>query len=607
YDVMQKIIEESIKEMAKEISEKHKISDIDRVFNILKKTAIDNKATRLEDTEDFIDDGSFTFIPSLWEALALFPPDRALEIFETSDLDDLFVKCGYISNLLDLDTPFYTHQELLELIIRFKKYCLDNKPNLLWRGYPLKCFNSSAWFYCKLSRLYPIKIPGPARIKSFADQKIVTEKGFGILDNERDIIFFYKWIKEALDDQMPLRQITPCSYIEAPLINGFTDKDIEHIEENRIKIFELKLRLLDIAHNYISNQNNIENYWEDCINLICEKLSVDDIQLFNNIEEKYADLSLLYVLYTGSSFMSVFPASFDREIMNAGGIKNLLEFIFLIEEELKIGLMHHTKTELLKLTDNQMPSISYFEFLSFNNIEEIDNAIYHSISYFSDEKDMHSMFYKRLAEDFQNKFKIQLSIPSELVSFFSNIIKLREEGEKIGIDINYGIVKHVVAGQKIVPFDLPENVKWEDITITFTDDEYAKINAKGFKGSIKERHFKDMGFGKMNSNKPCEQWLMLLKFAEHDGIYKYALPFKKTPKEKSPIEIEEEFDDETMLEKLALRDKEAGKKHKRKKKLTQILQSLFPNMKGDPIEIDEYQKIYKIKIKLSPPPPKFFQ
>jgi hypothetical protein len=102
-------------------------------------------------------------------------------------------------------------------------------------------------------------------------------------DADGNLIFAYTWIKEKIRPFGPIETQTQCAYEEAPLIDGLTDKDVEHIEEQRANLFNLKMKLLHIAYRYLTAKCDYANFWSDCINTIAGRLSVEDYKLFNEI------------------------------------------------------------------------------------------------------------------------------------------------------------------------------------------------------------------------------------------------------------------------------------------------------------------------------------
>ena len=80
---MDKIVEDVIAIEATALARRHNITDVGRVIAIMKRIAIDCNGNRFHENrqdEDPLEYG-LGFIPSLDEALAFLPPEKALSLF----------------------------------------------------------------------------------------------------------------------------------------------------------------------------------------------------------------------------------------------------------------------------------------------------------------------------------------------------------------------------------------------------------------------------------------------------------------------------------------------------------------------------------------------
>ena len=290
---MDKMVETILVHEAELLATKRSIAEVGRVIDILKKTALDYNGIRFlkdRDTKDPLEDG-LTFAPSFYEAISHLPIDKALSLFETVDIDELASKVSYFDFLTDNQAPLYTHEELAAFIKQFIVYLKANKSSLLAIGYPAKSFEKSPWLYENLSRLYPVKIPftvqdkdlphqtiaevdgvakrnankdqsiwakegadlsktnvleklsrlfpekdlvpiqdNPVENISYLQQDAVRNKSHDNIENDGKLNFNYAWAKECVyPSSEPHNDLTNCSYEEAPLIQGITDKDVTHI------------------------------------------------------------------------------------------------------------------------------------------------------------------------------------------------------------------------------------------------------------------------------------------------------------------------------------------------------------------------------------------
>jgi len=225
-------------------------------------------------------------------------------------------------------------------------------------------------------------------------------------------------------------------YDEAYIIDGFLNEDVEFIDEQRGKLFNLKLIILNIAYDYITLEKDYNNFWDECIDAISDKLPIKDFQRFNKVEGKYTDIFLRHRFPDGSNLIDSNPITDldPQKNMEAGGIKNLFEFIYLIEEELKICKMHNTKTRLLPLIDNQIPE-SYYQLVPLPTIADIDKVISDFLVYDDNEIEFEKMFDERLAKDVKEKFKQPLYVNPEKYDAIKAYSQFIETNHKIDINV----------------------------------------------------------------------------------------------------------------------------------------------------------------------------
>lgn len=525
-NTMDKINETIIINKAIELAKRYNIEDVELVFNILLKTAIDirefePKASRLF-TDEYIE-----FYPSLEEALQFLPVAEAMELFKKSNLVELYVKTIIIDYFNMLDTPFYTYDELSELIEKFKKYLEENKYSLIEKGYPKKSFESSFWLYKNLSRLYPIKIPVKTQDICFKDLKKSTLENFGKKDEEGNYIFKYEWAKEYRGPKEhfgKMKNFTYCKYNAAPLFEGLSNQDFEYIEERRARLFNLKIEILNISLNYIKNKKNSDEFWNDCLNVMSKKLPKEDIDTFNLIYKKYFDLFLLNKFEDGSFLVAVNPLTIYSKDLESGGIKNIFDFIYFIEEELKIGRMNKTKTSLISQIGSEEIH-SYFQLISYKNINKIDRIIFDFIKYEKQEKDFEEMFNRRLGESFANDFKVEFRVKQKYYNAVKSYVEDKERAEKEG-----GTLLHYYSPKKPESEyfeEISEGTKWEDIKVEAIEDSKnihldtyvcdKKITFSANKIKFKKT-FKEVGFSKKNG-KLNLQGLLFLVFFQNGGNF----------------------------------------------------------------------------------------
>jgi hypothetical protein len=594
---MDKLIEEVITIEAKALARIHNIYDVERVIKIMKRIAIDCNGFRYEitrNTKDPLGEG-LGFYPSLDKALAYLDSDKALSLFETADIDDLAYKVLYFDFLTDKETPFYTHEELAEVIEQFIPYLKANKSLLLAIGYPAKSFEKSPWLYRNLSRLYPVKIPFTVQGRSFSHQKIAEIDGIAERDSEGNLIFNYTWIKEWFYDLKPLEALSNCSYEEALLIKGLQNKDIKHIEENRAKVFNLKIEILELAYKYLCQNMNANDFWENCINIIANNFTNDAYQQFRKIESAY---SQLFVIDNTPAFLVTCPSAITegQPNLDTGGINNILALIFFVEAELIIGQMHKTRSVFLQLTNGKIPG-AYYDLVFSPSMPAIDEAIKQSLNDAKKTTEFNDFFDERLRTDSEKKLKMLLEVPPDKYDTLKVIRDLIKSGH-VSFFLKNTPLTSLPSSKKITPTPLPSGVHWDEITIKFNDGHNVTIK---YEDKTFRRDYKDMGFEDSRARKPNKQWEFLYLLAENNGEISWGKSSfgKRADIRKIEQDFGYKFDETTSQNKGFSIIKIPDKTKKTKQLLSQTLKAVFP-IEGDPFFPYKEVKAYKIRLKLIP-------
>jgi len=504
---------------AERLAKGYSISNINRVLDIFMKTAIDCRGERFHINrtgQDPLRHG-LEFYPSLFEALNYLPQESALSLFEKGDIDELAIKESLIRYWRDPWAPYYSLIELKELCSEFIEYLKASKSSLISLGYPKTDFAKSKWLFHYLSLLNPVKIPHSTN-KYGMPYYIGEDTGLTVnRDTLGNQIFEYIWLTEEWNTLKPSETQKPCSYEKAPIIDGFCDDDINFIDETRAILFNLKLDILGIAQAHIqrrlTNSTEQSGLWNDSIDLIADQLSISDFKRFDELERKYINVFLMDSFSDGSSMLHGNPVTGISKDLNAGGIKNLIEFIFHVEKELIIGKIHRTKTALDNLT-HKMDYASYYELAGHPNIEQVDEILLGFLSYEDQERKLDSEQSERLTMSIHNKFKMPLLVSPQKYDAIKAFAQFIEATEKIGIEIIGSFLKSRESHRKIQRVDLPSGCKWENITIRFINGNDITIKC----GDLQiDSDFKQMGFENRHERTPDLQWNILVLLSEHNG------------------------------------------------------------------------------------------
>lgn len=445
---MDKMVEKIIQDESKTIIKKFNIQekDCDRVFNIMHKTVFYFR----KDLDPLRKRVSFD--PSLDEALTYLSHEKSFNIFENSDFRELLNKCFIIELIFNKDTPFYTLQELSDILRKFVKYLESNKISLISIGYPFKNFSSSFWLYNKLSHLYPLKFAHSIQIQSSSKKSRTIIDNITKKDLDDSLIYNYIWLKKDIKHYKPIDNISLCSYEFAPLIDGFSKKDEEIIESIRAKVFYVKIQILEIAYSFLTNKKDIRDFWSECFEILSSKFTKEELENLWKMDVKY-EINKNFIDKTTLDNFSFLSEIFLSEVGH-GGILNILGFINHIERELKLGVMHNLKLNFLSFFSNSMP-LSYFQCISHPQIVKIDKIILDfkfAFSTFHDgwqdwgygkelgEKlcDFGDMFYDRTISDYSNKLNKNLKIPPKFYSKIKSLYDVMNSfDDNLVINIEY--------------------------------------------------------------------------------------------------------------------------------------------------------------------------
>ena len=504
---------------AERLAKGYSISNINRVLDIFMKTAIDCRGERFHINrtgQDPLKHG-LEFYPSLFEALNYLPQESALSLFEKSDIDELAIKESLIRYWRDPWAPFYSLIDLKELCSEFIEYLKISKSSLISIGYPKTDFTKSKWLYHNLGLLNPVKIPHSTN--NYGTPYFISENT-GLLINRDALgnqILEYTWLTEDWRTEQPSETQKPCSYEEAPFIDGFCDEDINFIDETRAVLFNLKLDILGIAQEHIQrrliNATEQSGLWDDSIDLIANQLSISDFKRFDELERKYENVFVHDFSSDGYSMLYGNPVTGISKDLNAGGIKNLIEFIFFLEKELIVGKIHRTKTSLDNLT-HKMDYASYYELAGYPSIEQVDEILLGFLSYEDQERKLDSEQNERLTMSIHNKFKMPLFVSPQKYDAIKAFAQFIEATEKIGIEIIGNFLKSRESHRKIQRVDLPSGSSWEDITIKFINGNDVSIKCGDFHI---DSDFKQMGFENRHERTPDLQWEILVLLSEYNG------------------------------------------------------------------------------------------
>ena len=401
-----------LRKKAVTIARQHNIADVERVSSILEKYIIhmSGRVGALKFDEDFFSE-NLSFVPSLEEALRFLPAKKALELFENSNLEELDAKVISAEYWFSGQTLFYTRRELEHLIKKFMSYLIENKASILNTGRPNTKFDDSHYFHDKLANIYPLVNAPSRKDKQFID-RVIRRTNNAKKETKKKIIYFSILCCEN-EDREPSTYFDPekmFTYEKKPALYSFTGSEIQQLKEQRPKFLNMKLKILEIACQYIKkrtvHQDNHTGFWKDCANAMSSSLSLQDFRFLDSLDRKYLNINFLRVLRDCLDSPLMDPIR-PLERTRTGGFKCILDFIFFVEKELATDKAHTTKTKIMSLFDNKIPE-SYYQMVLSPRIDEIDKIL-NELFATSEEEEFRHIFSERL-EDVKSKFKVCLYV-----------------------------------------------------------------------------------------------------------------------------------------------------------------------------------------------------
>lgn len=576
---MKKEIEKFIEEKAKKITEKYHFDTFDKYFkkntvdyftkvkNILYKTLITpERKNILFKTYGFPfnclfkSDSIIYFSPNFEEALMYLFPFHALDLFDNSSSEEINDFCA-AEQELKLNNigfhSFYTINELSNLFIDFATFMENNNNFLLETGWPKYMYKKDLSLLLDFSRTCPIKIP-----------KIIEDINEWECDDNQSFI----WSKEInLND---CKELIECDYQHAPILNTLSLKEVGFLEDIRPKITNLKKIILkEINDQLFSDRTDINSWYKNCIKIIFDHISKNDLSQFLHINKKYNEIHI-----------------YDSKILDdINGIMSILHWVY---QEIKFKLTSSTKNAyrlILKgsIFDEQKDIISIYQWMQFAKdpyeSDRVDGILTEFLNYQLKLKKrigLNNKFIYDVIDSYKKEYlKIPLLIKPKHSEKVINFIKMLEISKKLNMDVYLPEKKAKSSQKRITPLELPSGTKWEQIVLKFIDNESIEIT--GPKDYREIASFREMGFEnrKKLGRPPSLLWDFLRALAHTKGTFSWDLLEERT---RNPKMIKDAMDNAT----------------KRKQLVNQKLEAIF-NLKEDPIIYDRKNKIYQTRFTIT--------
>jgi|GEM_PF-2516559 len=314
--------------VARELAYKYEGLDIERVVNVLARTACDAHGSLTEWTgaEQAADSKlkalpPVWFLPSISEALQYLPPADALRLFENEDLELLRMRQLYISYLGSKEAPLYSIRECASAINNLLRYLRENKESLLETGYPRTVFKGNSLLSAQMVELYPVRLPSEVK--------------------EEDGEYSYTWSSARWQDDDQ-----PCSYEEAHLAPDLSLHDATRLESMRSRLYDARVEVLQTTMHCLRG-NDPEAIWRNSKTILAKCLSADEAYFLLDIDSSLK----------GSEYIQL-----RTPLSASGALSTLLSLVGHCMKELTIGTMAKTSEalgELIRKDERGRPYISY--------------------------------------------------------------------------------------------------------------------------------------------------------------------------------------------------------------------------------------------------------
>lgn len=565
---MNKKIEEEVLATTKYLTKKFGLdeSDINRLKNILIRIAqkiFGEQFNSVENTDDIdvvLKYGGW-LQPEIGSYFSEIPNNKVFELFENNDIDDLMA-LEYFFNDLDFDF-FYTYEELSNIIKPFIRYLSNNRNAIISTGFPLTSFEQSYWFYNNLSRLYPLKQPYAILRK---------EK-----NKEGNFLLEYHWEKRP-ENLFNSSNLKKSDFLNATYNSRYSFSAIDLIEDKRPILFELKIEILNILFDALLDKNCL-GLWKKCFRCMDDKLESEDFKSFIQIGEINYFFPDIYSEKKHENLFKKYNMSSSDYFFKQGGLTQIIELIFQVEKELRLGHINKIKNKLLTLSKNEIIS-TYYELLLNVDISELFTIGAEFREYQKEENKYRIFFKERLTNVLKKSFKTSLSDKPNRHDSIELLINSLMNKINSKIDFTESRNTSKTNTNNIIPIKLPPNTKWGQIVMQFIDNENIKITAPdNFKYTS---NYVEMGFKDKRRLCPNTQW----RFLQFLSLRKGCLSWKSLVEERNAIKKED-------IEKLINQAK------KRKQFLKDKLIEYF-QINEDPFH--DYRKInaYEVKFHLFP-------
>jgi hypothetical protein len=377
--------------------------------------------------ERFTDGGESSMFPPgfifdcLATAVQACGSDRAFEVFEQEDPEDL-MRRGIMFHALNNPTiPLHTTPELIAIVQCLIAYLDTNRNWLIENGLPRYGIPQSAFFDDVFGRNYFVKMPVAVQDgRSPNAQRQAEKTGHAEIENS-NLVYSYSWAKTALEDDsvhlavfingkeiwMPnvgwtnagglLAGVEICDYNDASYLPDI-EQHAQLLEIVRPKLHSVKESILHHVRDALLCQD-AGTLGMDCISIIKDEFLKDEVEKLYEIDFEYSQLvNTILRKESHSGYCSL------------GGFTHLIEMIQYFNFVVANGTVSDIRSQLDSLPSHLPFSsrLGYFTLLDKAWRSDLDRAIDMQYDLQESFHTSRAQFYEFLTHEEDYEFRAQI-------------------------------------------------------------------------------------------------------------------------------------------------------------------------------------------------------
>jgi hypothetical protein len=343
--------------------------------------------------------------------------------------------------------PYYTLDELADLLEAYIDHRERNRDLLIQTGYPNKGFALCPWLDQFLTPVFPTKLAidvGVIPVGASAHESAWRPYLFHLADRftcareptQEDTVYTYRWaaasgpLESLCSDVFLVRSDPPhwalepmprCDdYQKAVLIGGLTSEIARDLEGARRHFLRIQIGLLEVCVRCL-RERNADGLWPAALTQLLHAATPEEVQGYLSANAAY-DTSELTAL--------VKEAPYPVLINLTGGILGLVSLLGYCEGELRIGKFHKAKQEIEPILQAVGPVTHYWEVAELPIRPRLDRAI---DAFWEREKqadEFHDRFIERVDAELRDLLQTQdikisprLRLPPEPAQSLNDIVQ----------------------------------------------------------------------------------------------------------------------------------------------------------------------------------------